>query len=324
MGTTGVRTILYPVRDLAKAKELFTRLAGREPMADSPYCVGYDLEGQQIGLVPNGHDSQNMTGTTAPRCREHGPMGSASVAAASSGSNARVTSSTTAASASKSSSAAAPQASWALSIRWTWRWRSRSRSSTSSVMSSETRTIPQTFPALAWAWAQTRVGKARPSLASTSPKSNLWDPRYLGSAVVPPRTRGQRQGHVSSPANRTPTAGAHPARTMRRQPSVLEWDGPRRHGTATTRLLAEQTHHPPDVPDHACGALDRLQRTGRVLGGARGHRHPTGTGLDRDRPHPVAHDVVQIPGDSQPLGATGSTGAAERRSPCPSASQVRP
>jgi hypothetical protein len=34
-------------------------------MADSPYCVGYDLDGQQIGLVPNGHDSQNMTGTTA-------------------------------------------------------------------------------------------------------------------------------------------------------------------------------------------------------------------------------------------------------------------
>ena len=65
MGTTGVRTILYPVRDLAKAKELFTRLAGREPMADSPYYVGYDLDGQQIGLVPNGHDSQNMSGTTA-------------------------------------------------------------------------------------------------------------------------------------------------------------------------------------------------------------------------------------------------------------------
>jgi predicted enzyme related to lactoylglutathione lyase len=34
-------------------------------MADSPYYVGYDLDGQQIGLVPNGHDSQNMSGTTA-------------------------------------------------------------------------------------------------------------------------------------------------------------------------------------------------------------------------------------------------------------------
>jgi predicted enzyme related to lactoylglutathione lyase len=65
METIGVRTILYPVRDLAKAKALFTRLAGREPVADSPYYVGYDIDGQQIGLVPNGRDSQNMTGTTA-------------------------------------------------------------------------------------------------------------------------------------------------------------------------------------------------------------------------------------------------------------------
>ena len=54
MGTTGVRTILYPVRDLAKAKELFTRLAGREPMADSPYYVGYDLDGQQISALNGG------------------------------------------------------------------------------------------------------------------------------------------------------------------------------------------------------------------------------------------------------------------------------
>ncbi|GIG90543.1 VOC family protein [Plantactinospora endophytica] len=65
MATTGVRTILYPVRNLAEAKELFTRLAGRGPVADSPYYVGYDLDGQHIGLVPNGHDAQNMTGATA-------------------------------------------------------------------------------------------------------------------------------------------------------------------------------------------------------------------------------------------------------------------
>jgi len=65
MTTTGVQTILYPVRDLAKAKELFTRLAGAEPVADSPYYVGYQIGDQQIGLVPGGHDSQNMTGTTA-------------------------------------------------------------------------------------------------------------------------------------------------------------------------------------------------------------------------------------------------------------------
>lgn len=65
MTTTGVQTILYPVRDLAKTQELFTRLLGVAPTAESPYYVGYDIDGQQIGLVPGGHDSQAMTGTTA-------------------------------------------------------------------------------------------------------------------------------------------------------------------------------------------------------------------------------------------------------------------
>ena len=74
MGTTGVRTILYPVRDLAKAKELFTRLAGREPIADSPYYVGYDLDGKQIGLVPNGRDAaQAWSAAGRPSCPDGVP-----------------------------------------------------------------------------------------------------------------------------------------------------------------------------------------------------------------------------------------------------------
>src|SRR5215475_7636665 len=65
MTSTGAKTILYPVRDLAKTQELFTRLLGVAPTAESPYYVGYEIDGQQIGLVPGGHDSQNMTGATA-------------------------------------------------------------------------------------------------------------------------------------------------------------------------------------------------------------------------------------------------------------------
>ena len=69
MGTTGVRTVLYPVRDLAKAKELFTHLAWREPIADSPCYVGYDLDGKQIGLVPNGRDAaQAWSAAGRPSC----------------------------------------------------------------------------------------------------------------------------------------------------------------------------------------------------------------------------------------------------------------
>lgn len=57
--TSGVKTILHPVTDLAAAKAVYTALLGIEPQADSPYYVGYDTAGQHIGLVPNrGSDSQ--------------------------------------------------------------------------------------------------------------------------------------------------------------------------------------------------------------------------------------------------------------------------
>jgi predicted enzyme related to lactoylglutathione lyase len=51
--TQGIKTVLHPVTDLEKAKPVYTALLGVEPMADAPYYVGYEAEGQQIGLVPN-------------------------------------------------------------------------------------------------------------------------------------------------------------------------------------------------------------------------------------------------------------------------------
>jgi predicted enzyme related to lactoylglutathione lyase len=51
--TTGIQTVLHPVTDLAKAKEVYSALLGVEPTTDSPYYVGYEAECQQIGLVPN-------------------------------------------------------------------------------------------------------------------------------------------------------------------------------------------------------------------------------------------------------------------------------
>ena len=51
----GVKTVIYPVKDIAKAKALFTVLLGKEPYADAPYYVGYKVGGQDIGLDPNGH-----------------------------------------------------------------------------------------------------------------------------------------------------------------------------------------------------------------------------------------------------------------------------
>ena len=62
--TQGIKTVLHPVTDLAKAKAVYTALLGIEPQADAPYYVGYEAEGQQIGLVPNGA-SQGMTSPVA-------------------------------------------------------------------------------------------------------------------------------------------------------------------------------------------------------------------------------------------------------------------
>lgn len=52
--TQGIKTVLHPVTDLAAAKAVYTALLGIEPQADESYYVGYDTDGQHIGLVPAG------------------------------------------------------------------------------------------------------------------------------------------------------------------------------------------------------------------------------------------------------------------------------
>jgi len=62
--TEGIKTIIYPVRDLAKAKTLYGELAGVEPYADEAYYVGFKVGGQDVGLDPTGHGN-GMTGSLA-------------------------------------------------------------------------------------------------------------------------------------------------------------------------------------------------------------------------------------------------------------------
>ena len=52
--TEGIKTVLHPVSDLASAKQVYTALLGVTPQTDGPYYVGFDAEGQHIGLVPGG------------------------------------------------------------------------------------------------------------------------------------------------------------------------------------------------------------------------------------------------------------------------------
>lgn len=62
--TQGIKTVLHPVTDLAAAKAMYSALLGVEPTADAPYYVGFDAEGQHIGLVPGG-GQQGMAGPVA-------------------------------------------------------------------------------------------------------------------------------------------------------------------------------------------------------------------------------------------------------------------
>lgn len=62
--TQGIKTVLHPVSDLAKAKEVYAALLGVAPQHDASYYVGFEAEGQHIGLVPNG-GQQGMTSPVA-------------------------------------------------------------------------------------------------------------------------------------------------------------------------------------------------------------------------------------------------------------------
>jgi predicted enzyme related to lactoylglutathione lyase len=62
--TQGIKTVLHPVSDLAKATPVYAALLGVPPQSEAPYYVGFEAEGQQIGLVPGG-GQQGMTSPVA-------------------------------------------------------------------------------------------------------------------------------------------------------------------------------------------------------------------------------------------------------------------
>src|SRR3990172_1767587 len=55
MNIQGIRTFVYPVKDIAQAKTLYSKLLGVEPYMDEAYYVGFKVGDQDIGLDPNGH-----------------------------------------------------------------------------------------------------------------------------------------------------------------------------------------------------------------------------------------------------------------------------
>ncbi|MEU7023397.1 VOC family protein [Streptomyces sp. NPDC046203] len=59
--TMSMNTVIYPVKDLERAKALFTALLGTGPSVDQPYYVGFDAGGRHFGLDPQGH-GKGLTG----------------------------------------------------------------------------------------------------------------------------------------------------------------------------------------------------------------------------------------------------------------------
>jgi predicted enzyme related to lactoylglutathione lyase len=62
--TQGIKTVLHPVSDLAKARTVYAALLGVQPQTDEPYYVGFEAAGQNVGLVPGGA-AQGMTSPVA-------------------------------------------------------------------------------------------------------------------------------------------------------------------------------------------------------------------------------------------------------------------
>ena len=62
--TSGMKTIIYPVTDIAQAKALYGTLLGVAPEMDESYYVQFSAAGLEVGLDPNGH-KQGMTAPLA-------------------------------------------------------------------------------------------------------------------------------------------------------------------------------------------------------------------------------------------------------------------
>ena len=54
----GLRTVIYCVDDIEKAKKWYTEILGFEPYFDQPFYVGFNVGGYELGLDPN---SSNLT-----------------------------------------------------------------------------------------------------------------------------------------------------------------------------------------------------------------------------------------------------------------------
>ena len=51
----GLRTVIYHVPDLTRAKAWYSQVLEQEPYFDQPFYIGYSVGGFELGLVPDGN-----------------------------------------------------------------------------------------------------------------------------------------------------------------------------------------------------------------------------------------------------------------------------
>ena len=57
----GLRTTIYKVSDLSKAKAWYTEAFGVEPYFDEPFYVGFNIKGYELGLLPEEGSTSKAT-----------------------------------------------------------------------------------------------------------------------------------------------------------------------------------------------------------------------------------------------------------------------
>lgn len=58
----GLRTVVFPVPDPARAKEWYSKVLGIEPYFDQPFYIGFNVGGFELGLDPNGGGGRAWSG----------------------------------------------------------------------------------------------------------------------------------------------------------------------------------------------------------------------------------------------------------------------
>jgi len=54
----GLRTVIYPVSDLVKAKDWYSQVLSVKPYFDELFYVGFQVGGFELGLIPQGEPAR--------------------------------------------------------------------------------------------------------------------------------------------------------------------------------------------------------------------------------------------------------------------------